>query len=128
MIPKKAKRQKIKYSDDKKIKQARRNVATAYSCSTTRVTHVHKIGTKLFTCLISKAQLALHRSLFNYTLSVFLSLIKEPCHKSVLGLLLTGINSFATTTSRKLSSRIFISSLLKLFLLGIGLVFSLKTL
>ena len=34
MIPKKAKRQKIKYSDDKRIKQARRNKATAYSCYT----------------------------------------------------------------------------------------------
>ena len=32
MIPKKAKHQKINYSDDKRIKQARRNVATAYSC------------------------------------------------------------------------------------------------
>ena len=31
MIPKKAKRQKIKYSDNKRIKQARRNAASAYS-------------------------------------------------------------------------------------------------
>ena len=31
MIPKKAKRQKIKYSDNKRIKQARRNIAFAYS-------------------------------------------------------------------------------------------------
>ena len=30
MIPKKAKRQKIKYSDNKRIKQARRNAASAY--------------------------------------------------------------------------------------------------
>ena len=34
MILKKAKRQKIKYIDDKRIKQERRNVATAYSCYT----------------------------------------------------------------------------------------------
>ena len=34
MIPQKAKRQKIKYSDDKRIKQARTNVAIAYSCYT----------------------------------------------------------------------------------------------
>ena len=39
MIPKKAKRQKIKYSDDKKIKQARRNVVTAYSCYTRNSTN-----------------------------------------------------------------------------------------
>ena len=32
MILKKAKHQKMKYSDDKRIKQARKNVATAYSC------------------------------------------------------------------------------------------------
>ena len=34
MIPKKPKRQKVQYSDDKRIKQARKNVATAYSCYT----------------------------------------------------------------------------------------------
>ena len=34
MVPKKAKCQRIKYSDDKIIKQVRRNVATAYSCYT----------------------------------------------------------------------------------------------
>ena len=34
MIPKKAKCQRIKYSDDKIIKQVRRNVVTAYSCYT----------------------------------------------------------------------------------------------
>ena len=34
MIPKKAKCQRIKCSDDKIIKQVRRNVATAYSCYT----------------------------------------------------------------------------------------------
>ena len=39
MIPKKAKRQKIKYSDDKRIKQARRNVVTAYSCYTRNSTN-----------------------------------------------------------------------------------------
>ena len=39
MIPKKAKRQRIKYSDDKKIKQAKRNVATACSCYTTNHTN-----------------------------------------------------------------------------------------
>ena len=39
MIPKKAKRQKIKYSDDKRIKQARRNVVTAYSCYTRNPTN-----------------------------------------------------------------------------------------
>ena len=39
MIPKKAKRQKISYSDDKRIKQARRNVVTAYSCYTRNPTN-----------------------------------------------------------------------------------------
>ena len=39
MIPKKAKRQKMKYSDDKRIKQARKNVATAYSCYTRNPTN-----------------------------------------------------------------------------------------
>ena len=39
MIPKKAKRQKIKYSDDKRINQARRNVVTAYSCYTRNPTN-----------------------------------------------------------------------------------------
>ena len=39
MIPKKAKRQKISYSDDKRIKQARRNVVTAYSCYTRNSTN-----------------------------------------------------------------------------------------
>ena len=39
MIPKKVKRQKISYSDDKRIKQARRNVATAYSCYTRNPTN-----------------------------------------------------------------------------------------
>ena len=39
MIPKKAKHQKIKYSADEKIKQARRNVATACSCYTTNHTN-----------------------------------------------------------------------------------------
>ena len=39
MIPKKAKCQKIKYSDDKIIKQARKNVATAYSCYTRNPTN-----------------------------------------------------------------------------------------
>ena len=39
MIPKKAKRQRIKYSDYKKIKQAKRNVATACSCYTTNHTN-----------------------------------------------------------------------------------------
>ena len=34
MIPKKAKRQRMKYSDDKRIKQARKNLATAYSSYT----------------------------------------------------------------------------------------------
>ena len=34
MIPKKPQRQKMKYSDDKRIKQARKNAATAYSCYT----------------------------------------------------------------------------------------------
>ena len=39
MIPKKAKRQKMKYSDDKRIKRARKNVATAYSCYTRNPTN-----------------------------------------------------------------------------------------
>ena len=39
MIPKKAKCPKIKYSDDKRIKQARRNVVTAYSCYTRHPTN-----------------------------------------------------------------------------------------
>ena len=39
MLPKKAKRQKMKYSDDKRIKQARKNVATAYSCYTRNPTN-----------------------------------------------------------------------------------------
>ena len=39
MIPKKVKRQKLKYSDDKRIKQARKNVATAYSCYTSNPTN-----------------------------------------------------------------------------------------
>ena len=39
MIPKKAKRQKMKYSDDKRIKQTRKNVATAYSCYTRNPTN-----------------------------------------------------------------------------------------
>ena len=32
MIPKKAKRKKMKYSDDKRVKQGRSNVYTAYPC------------------------------------------------------------------------------------------------
>ena len=39
MIPKKAKCQKMKYRDDKRIKQARKNVATAYSCYTRNPTN-----------------------------------------------------------------------------------------
>ena len=39
MIPKKAKRQKMKYSDDKRIEQARKSVATAYSCYTRNPTN-----------------------------------------------------------------------------------------
>ena len=39
MIPKKAKRQNIKYNNDKRIKQARRNVANAYSCCTRNPTN-----------------------------------------------------------------------------------------
>ena len=39
MIPKKAKRQKIKYSDDKRIKQARKILVTAYSCYTRNPTN-----------------------------------------------------------------------------------------
>ena len=39
MIPKKAKRQKMKYSDDKRIKQARKNVAAGYSCYTRNPTN-----------------------------------------------------------------------------------------
>ena len=39
MIPKKANRQKMKYSDDKRIKQARKNVASAYSCYTRNPTN-----------------------------------------------------------------------------------------
>ena len=34
MIPQKAKHQKIKYNDVKRIKQARRNAATVYLCYT----------------------------------------------------------------------------------------------
>ena len=39
MIPQKAKRQKIKYSDDKRTKQARRKFASAYSCYTRHATN-----------------------------------------------------------------------------------------
>ena len=39
MILKKAKHQKMKYSDAKRIKQARKNVATAYSCYTRNPTN-----------------------------------------------------------------------------------------
>ena len=34
MIPKKAKRQKMKYSDDERVKQARKNVSSTYLCYT----------------------------------------------------------------------------------------------
>ena len=79
------------------------------------------IGTKLFKCLISKAQFALHHPLF----PAFLYLMFEPCDQCVLDFFLVGINSFATINSGKLSSRRFISSLLKFFLAGIWLAFSL---
>ena len=39
MIRKKTKRQKIKYNNDKRIKQARRNVVNAYSCYTRNPTN-----------------------------------------------------------------------------------------
>ena len=39
MIPKKARRQKMKYSDDKRMKQARKNVASACSCYTRNPTN-----------------------------------------------------------------------------------------
>ena len=64
-------------------------------------------------------------SSFIWILPVFRYLMFEPCDQSVLDFLLVGINSFATINSGKLSSRRFISSLLKFFLAGIWLAFSL---